>query len=395
MKYDFTTAPDRRNTGSLKWDQMAKWNPDTPEGIVPFSIADMELLPAPEISQGLAEYALSGSVFGYSGPTESYLESVTGWMRRRHHWDIQKDWIVPVGGVVPAFFVAVKQFVKPGEGVIIMTPVYYPFYLAMELSGREITRNPLIITENGYEIDFEDLEEKAKDPNNKALLFCSPHNPVGRVWTKEELERVSDICVRNNILIIDDEIHNDLIMPGHTHTVMAAVSEAAPENMLICTAPSKTFNLAGLICSNIIIPNQKLREEYKAGLMQQGHTMVGCFGYQACEIAYNKGEAWLSELLQLIWHNHLELKKYLNQHLPEIKVFDLQGTYLQWLDFNPLGMSKEELEEFMHKDALLFLDEGYIFGPEGDGYERINLACPTKVLMDGLERLVRALRSKK
>lgn len=394
MKYDFTTAPDRRNTGSFKWEQMYDWNPDTPDGIIPFSIADMELRNAPEICQGLAEYALSDKVFGYTGATDSYLDAISSWMKRRHDWEIQKDWIVSVGGVVPAFFIAVQTFVQPGEGVIIMPPVYYPFFKAMEVSGRSIARNPLIKTDQGYGIDFADLEEKAKDPNNKALLFCSPHNPVGRVWSREELERVTEICVRNDLLIINDEIHNDLIMPGSKHTIMAKVSEQAADNMLICTAPSKSFNLAGLCCSNIMVPNKELREKYRKGLSQYGHNMVGCFGYQACELAYNRAEDWLEELIRLIWHNHLELKQYLGKHLPEVKVFDLEGTYLQWMDFNALGMSNEELEGFMHREALLFLDEGYIFGTEGDGFERINIACPTRVLMEGLERMVKALRAR-
>jgi aminotransferase/cystathionine beta-lyase len=394
MKYDFVTAPNRSKTGSSKWEQMKDWNPNIPEGIIPFSVADMELKNAPEICQGLAKYATSESVFGYSQPTNSYLDSVCSWMKRRHNWDIKPEWIQVFAGVVPAFFTAVNAFTQPGEGVIIMTPVYYPFFMAMELSGRTIVRNQLIKTENSYDIDFQDLEEKAKDPNNKVLLFCSPHNPVGRVWRKEELEKVADICIRNDVLIITDEIHNDLIMPGYEHTVLATVLEEAANNMLICTAPSKTFNLAGLATSNIIIPNPKLKERFSKVSMQNGLFGVNCFGLRACEIAYTECEAWLDELNQLIYHNHLELKKYLSEHLPEVKVYDLQGTYLQWMDFNSLGMSNEELEKFMHMEALLFFDEGYVFGKEGSGFERMNIACPTKMMMDGLERLTKAIKKR-
>lgn len=391
MKYDFETAPDRSKTGSSKWEQMKTWNPNVSEDIVPFSVADMEFKNAPEICQGLSQYALSDSVFGYSLPTDSYLETVCSWMKRRHDWEIKPEWITVFPGVVPAFFTAVTAFTQPGEGVIIMTPVYYPFYMAMELSGRTIARNPLIETGSSYEIDFEDLEEKAKDPNNKVLLFCSPHNPVGRVWTKEELEKITDICLRNNVLIISDEIHNDLIMPGSEHTIMAKISKEAADNMLVCTAPSKTFNLAGLATSNIIISNPELRERFSKVATQNGLFSVNCFGLRACEIAYSQCEAWLDELNQLIYHNHLELKKYMAENLPQIKVYDLQGTYLQWMDFRALGMSKEELEKFMHLEALLYFDEGYVFGDEGTGYERMNIACPTKVMMDGLERLKKAL----
>ncbi|MCM3570954.1 MalY/PatB family protein [Neobacillus mesonae] len=390
MKYDFETLVDRSNTGSSKWEQMKKLNPDV-EGIVPYSVADMELKNPPEIIEGLKKY-LDEIILGYAVPTKGFYNAVSGWMKKRHNWEIKPEWIVNSSGVVSAFYTAVRAYTNPGDGVIINSPVYYPFYMAIEQNGRNVVKNPLINDGNTYVIDYEDLEQKAKDPKNKILLFCSPHNPVGRVWKKEELEKVADICLRNNVLIVSDEIHNDLIMPGYQHTVFAAISEEAANNMIICTAPSKTFNLAGVQASNIIIPNEALREAFQKELASIGFHQLNIFGYKACEIAYTECEEWLEQLIEHIHHNHVELKKYLAEHLPDVKVYDLEGTYLQWMDFNAYGMANDELEKFMHNEAKVFLDEGYIFGEEADGFERMNIACPTKTMMEGLERLVKAVK---
>jgi cystathionine beta-lyase len=394
MMYDFETIVDRTNTGSSKWEGMLKANPDVSRGIVPFSVADMELKNPPEIIDGLKKY-IDSAILGYTMPTESYLNAVCGWMKKRHGWDIKPEWIMGSAGVVEAFFSAIKAMTEPGDGVIIMSPVYYPFYFAIEKNNRNVIKSPLINTGSSYEIDFNDLERKARDPKNKILLFCSPHNPVGRVWRKEELEKVGDICLRNNVLIISDEIHFDLIMPGHDHTVFASISEELADNMIVCTAPSKTFNLAGMQTSNIIIPNKKIRDAYFKQVESNGFFSLSILGYKACEIAYTKCEGWLNELIKLIYHNHLELKKYIEENIPKIKVYDLEGTYLQWMDFRGLGLNKEELEKFNQKEAQLFFDEGYMFGEEGTGFERMNLACPTKVLMEALERLKKAVNKLK
>lgn len=383
--YDFETVVNRTNTGSSKWEQMKGWNPNVSEEAIPFSVADMEFKNPPEIIEGLKEY-LDSSILGYTQPTENYLKAVCGWMEKRHNWKINSEWIVGSAGVVGAFYSAIRAFSNPGDGIIIMSPVYYPFYSAIELNNRKVVKNPLINTGSSYEIDFNDLEMKAKEHTNKILLFCSPHNPTGRVWTKEELEKVGEICLKNNILIISDEIHFDLIMPDHKHTVFASLSDELANNTIVCTAPSKTFNLAGMQTSNIIIPNEDLRETYVKEIQSQGVFSLNILGYKACEIAYTKCEKWLDELLGLIYHNHLELKKYMEENIPEIKVHDLQGTYLQWMDFNGLGLDKDELEKLMHENELFF-DEGYVFGEEGNGFERMNLACPTKTMMVGLERL--------
>lgn len=392
MKYDFETVIKRANTGSAKYEQMKGWNPNVSEDVVPFSVADMELKNAPEIIEGLKKY-IDSTILGYTMPTENYISSVCGWMKRRHNWDVKPEWIVGSPGVVGAFYSAIKAITEPGDGIIIMTPVYYPFFSAIGKNQRNLVRNPLIQDGDTYLVDYDDLEEKAKDPRNKVLLFCSPHNPVGRVWKRDELEKIADICLRNNVVIISDEIHFDLIMPGHEHIVFASISEAAANNMIVCTAPSKTFNLAGMHTSNIIIPNKEIRDMYLREVESNGFFSLNIMGYKACEIAYNECGEWLDELVGLVHHNHKVLKGFMNEHLPEVKVFPLEGTYLQWMDFNDLGYDKDELERLLHMEAEVFFDEGYVFGEEGNGFERMNIACPTKVMVEGLERLKKTLKN--
>ncbi|MDD4239254.1 MAG: pyridoxal phosphate-dependent aminotransferase [Desulfotomaculaceae bacterium] len=386
MGYDFETFVDRSDTGSGKWEQMRKWNPNVSKGVVPFSVADMEFKNPPEITEGLKKY-IDSTILGYTQPTENYLNAVCGWMKRRHDWVVRKEWIIGSPGVVNAFFQAVKAFTEQEDGIIIQPPVYYPFYIAVESNNRTLVKNPLIFTGLNYVIDYDDLEQKARNPKNKILLFCNPHNPVGRVWTPEELTRVGDICLRNNVLIISDEIHFDLIMPGHKHNVFANISEELANNIIVCTAPSKTFNLAGMQTSSIIIPNEKIRKAYLQEMASNGFYSLNILGYKACEIAYTECEEWLEQLLGLIYHNHLKLKEFIEKNLPVIKVIKLEGTYLQWMDFRGLGLNKDELEKLMHFAAEVFFDEGYLFGEEGAGFERMNLACPTRIMMGGLKRL--------
>jgi aminotransferase/cystathionine beta-lyase len=392
LKYDFEKIVDRKNVGSYKWDQMKGWNPNVSENVIPFSVADMELKNPPEIIEGLKNF-IDSNILGYTGPTPKYYDSVCRWMKKRHNWEIDQNWIVNTPGVVTAFFEGIKAFSEPGDGVIIMPPVYYPFYNAIELNDRKIVRNSLLDTGKSYKIDFDDLESKAKKSENKILLFCSPHNPTGRVWTEDELKRIGKICLENDIFIISDEIHNDLIMPGYEHTVFATLSEKLANNMIVCTAPSKTFNIAGLQNSNIIIPNNEIRKKYKKQLEKDSIELVNMIGLKACELAYNKSEEWLEELIDLIDYNQSKMQEYIKKNIPQIKVYELEGTYLQWLDFRNLEMTDEELEKLMHKDAELFFDEGYIFGEEGSGFERWNIACPTSYIMDGLERLKETIDS--
>lgn len=387
MKYDFKTLVDRTGCGSGKWDAMREKVSDLPEGIVPFSVADMEFKNPPEIAEGLKKY-MDTHILGYTSPTKQYYETVCAWMKEQHNWEVDPESIVCTLGVVPALFTAVKAFCQPGDGVIVMPPVYYPFYAAAENGGCNIKRCPLIYENHTYSINFDLLETIASQEDSKMLIFCSPHNPVGRVWKKEELKRVGEICLKHNVRIVSDEIHFDLILPGHTHTVFATAGDFG-DKVIVCTAPSKTFNLAAMQTSNIVIPNQKDRERF---LEIQGHQGPGALGLEACRIAYTQCKPWMEEMLETINSNYHFAVSFLQTHLPEIVPIQLEGTYLLWLDCTALGKTKEELEDMMVHKAYLFLDEGYLFGEEGAGFERVNLACPQWVLEAGLKRFEKAVR---
>ncbi|MCC8108433.1 MAG: pyridoxal phosphate-dependent aminotransferase [Planctomycetes bacterium] len=391
--YDFTATIDRTRLGSSKWQGMRELNPDVPDGIVPFSVADMELREPPEIIQGLKDY-LDNVVLGYAVATPEYDAAVCGWMKKRHGWDIRPEWIVECNGVVPALFTAVNAFTEPGDGVILLTPVYYPFFMAVEKNGRTIVTCDMVVRDGRYRIDFVELEKKAADPKNTLLIFCNPHNPVGRVWERDEIERLGTICLRHGVQVVSDEIHFDLVMPGHKHVVYSTISPEFADNAVVCTAPSKTFNLAGMQTSNIIIQNPELRRRFCHELGKTGFFSCNVLGYKACEIAYSRCEPWLDELLVLLDANRRAVEDFMKTHIPKIIVYPLEGTYLQWWDCRALGLDHKELESFMIRDALLFLDEGYIFGAAGRGFERINLACPTATLIEALERLRTALGKK-
>jgi len=389
--YDFETAPSRRGVGAAKWEGMySEAKVPLPDDIIPFSVADMELRNPPEIVEGLKTH-LNNVVLGYTRPTKSYFDAVVGYMKKWHNWDIDKEWIVPFSGVVPALFNAIKSLTAPGDGVIIMTPVYYPFYMAIEKTGRQAVKNPLLDDGERFSIDYADLEQKAQQKENTMLILCSPHNPIGRVWKKEELERVAEICLRNNVLVVSDEIHFDLILKGYEHTVFSTLSEEIAQNCIVCTSPSKTYNLAGIACGNIIIKNPELREKFTDEMGRNGTFSQALLAYKACELAYTECGQWYQELLELLERNKRLTETFIKEQLPMLKVRELQGTYLIWIDCRALGMDKKELERFMQEKALLFLDEGYIFGDAGAGFERINLACPTKVLESALLRLKKAV----
>jgi putative C-S lyase len=391
--YDFTTVIDRRNCGADKWELMKKQNQNVPRDIVPLSVADMEFKNPPEIIDGLKNY-LSDLVLGYPCVTNSYKDAVISWMKKRHNWKINPDWIENSPGVVSALYNAVKTFTEPGEGVIIFSPVYHPFFSAIESNKRKLVESKLLLENGKYVIDFDDFEKKAKDANNKLLLFCSPHNPVGRVWTKEELCRVAEICLCNNIKIVSDEIHADIIMPDFKHIVFSTLSDEVADNCVVCTAPSKTFNIAGLQTSNIIIKDETLRKRFYAGMSESAFHSLNILGYKACEIAYTQCEKWLDELMLVINKNKIFAENFMKHRIPEIKVFNMEGTYLQWWDCRGLNMDHKTLEEFMTQDALLFFTQGYIFGDGGKCFERINLACPESTLEKALLRLEKAVKSK-
>lgn len=389
MKYDFTGIPDRTGLGSAKWNSAKNASIDA----VPLSVADMEFFTAPQIKNALSRLAQE-QVLGYTEPTDEYFDAVISWMKRRHDFNVKKEEIVLTAGVVNALGILLEAVTKPGDGVIILTPVYYPFDMAVLAKSRSFVYSELKLSDGRYEIDFSDLEKKAQLPSTKAIIFCNPHNPIGRVWSKEELQRVADICNRNGVFIIDDEIHNDLIMSGYTHTVMATLDERTKNNIAVCTAPSKTFNLAGLQCSNIIIPNEKARAKTKACMMISMQNHLNIFAYEACKTAYNECEDWLGELLTVIEDNAKYVEGFMSQHFPEIKVFPLEGTYLQWLDMSSLGLTHVELREML-ENADIFFDWGEMFGDLGRGFQRINLACAKSTLIKTMERFRKAVEEKR
>ena len=388
MGYDFTTIIDRSACGSSKWAGMRKIDPHTGPDVLPMSTADMEFLTAPEIREGLKTY-IDTVIQGYTDPTQAYFDAVLDWQRRRHGYEGKQDWIVTTSGVVPAIFSLVNLLTEPGDGIIIQQPVYYPFSLAAKLTGRRLVNNALIRKEETYEIDFDDLEAKARDPRNKILIFCNPHNPVGKVWSREDLERLVEICAANHVFIIDDEIHNDLVMPGHRHTALPTVSAEASRICAYCTAPSKTFNLAGMQLSNIFIEDPEVRGRLSLSKLMGMSLSQVAISYEACRLAYEKGEPWLEELLQVVDGNAKYVASFLAEHIPQARCYPLEGTYLLWVDFGGLGLHHKELERLM-LSAKLFLDEGAMFGKEGRGFERFNLALPRSAVESAMARLLKA-----
>lgn len=401
MPNDFDIEIDRRYTGSVKWefaidseDPSQKSRTDTCFGsnrVLPMWVADMDF-PSPEpVIKALQKRAQHG-IFGYTQPDQAYLEAVTGWMKKRHGWHVEESWIVTTQGVVPALHLLVRALTQPGDKILIQRPVYYPFFSAIEKNGCRIVSNSLVMNDGQYRMDYDDLETKAADPDVKLAILCSPHNPVGRVWTREEIQRFGHICLRNHVRVISDEIHGDLVYPGVTFSPFAVADSAFQENTVVCTAPSKTFNLAGLQTSNIFIPDIKIRQKFKESLLANGLFGLNPFGMTACRVAYEEGEPWLEDLLHYLKANLDALINFFDSEIPEIRVIHPEGTYLVWLDCRSLGLDKHQLRNLFLNQARVFLDEGSLFGPEGDGYERINIACPRSLLMEALERIVAAIK---
>lgn len=390
-QYDFETVTPRYEIGAPKWLAIKKYFPEEPEGIIPFSVADMELPMAPEIVEGLQKF-VGKYALGYGKATKEYVDAVCKWMKERHNWEIKPEWLVYTRGVVNAFYESVRAFTDPGDGVIMCTPIYYPMYDSILKNGRKLAECQMLNKKTHYELDFELLEELAKKPENKLLIFCNPHNPGGRVWTREELQKVADICIANDVIIASDEIHFDLLAPGVEHTVFANLSPEVAQHCVIMTAPSKTFNLAGLETSNIIIPNEDLRKRYVTQI-EQGFMDPRCclLGFEACRIAYTECGEWLDQLNDLIAGNAKLVEDFLKKEFPETCCMKMEGTYLLWMDFSALGIESKKMGEVLRKDGKLFFDDGYIFGPDGEGYERWNLACPRKYVEEALPRLKEVL----
>ena len=391
MQYDFENISSRFGIGSKKWQEM-KNNPLLTDEVIPFSVADMELKTAPEITNGLKNF-IDNNVLGYAGSNKKYRQSVCNWMKTHHNWEVQEDWLVEAHSVVNAFFTAVKAFTKKGDGIILFTPVYYPMYKAIEINGRKLVEVPLINNNISYDIDWTLLENKATDKNTTMLILCSPHNPCSRIWTKEELSRISEICLKNNVFVVSDEIHSDLIMPGFKHVSYGTISKEVRQNCIICTAPSKTFNLAGMQLSNIFIPNENYRKLFQAEQATDADFACSILSYEACRLAYTHCEARLQQLITLISTNKQIIIDFMQKYFPQVKITELQATYLLWMDFRSFNLSFHELERINHEKACLYFDEGYLFGKAGEGFERWNLACPTKYIKFALNRLYEAYKN--
>lgn len=388
MGFDFDAVVDRKGTNSLKYD-FAKER-GKPEDVLPLWVADMDFPTAPAIQRRL-EQAVRHGIFGYTEGKEDYAQAVQGWYRKNFGWETQAEWIVKTPGVVFALAMAVRAFTEEGDGVLIQQPVYYPFSSVVKANRRKLVNSPLRQVDGYYQIDFEDFEKKIVDYRVKLFILCSPHNPVGRVWKEWELRKLGEICLRYGVRVVSDEIHSDFVWPGNCHQVFAALSPDYADITAVCTAPSKTFNLAGLQAANIFIPNRQMRNQFRHEIGSAGYSQLGTLGLAACQAAYEEGGEWLGELKAYIWGNYQFLRQYLKEQTPQIHPDTLEGTYLAWLDFRELGLDEEKREELIVEKARLWLDSGAMFGKEGEGFERINLACPRATLREALERLKGAL----
>lgn len=388
VTYDFDRIVDRRNTDCLKYDFAVQRG--RPKDVLPFWVADMDFSIAQEIEDALVKRCQHG-IFGYSEATDGYFAALQNWYLKHFNWQVQRPWLIKTPGVVFALAMAVKAFTEPGDGVLVQQPVYYPFTEVIRDNDREVVNAPLALVNGHYEIDFADLEQKLANPKVKLMFLCSPHNPVGRVWTKEELLKVGDLCLKYNVITVSDEIHSDFVWDDNTHTPFATLGEEYQQNCIVCTAPSKTFNIAGLQVSNIFIPNQKLRRAFRKQIDAAGYSQLNTLGLVACQAAYTYGEEWLTQVKAYIRSNITFVDDYLKQNLPQIKMLPIEGTYLVWLDCSALGMTADEREQWLWHEAKLWLDGGGIFGKEGEAFERINVACPRATLLQGLEQLKAAV----
>lgn len=384
----FDERIEREHTDSLKYDFKAARH--KPEDVLPFWVADMDFRAPAEVIDALAQSARYG-VFGYSDSGADYFAPLHDWYLSRFGWATEPEWLVKTPGVVFAICAAIRALTREGDAVLIQQPVYYPFAQSVRDNNRVLVNNPLREQDGRYSIDFDDLEAKIVRHHVRLFLLCSPHNPVGRVWTKEELARIGAVCARHGVRVVSDEIHGDLVYPGSRQRVFASVSPEFSKLAVVCTSPSKTFNLAGLQNSNIFIPNPEIRRLFLAELDRCGYSQPNLPGLVACRAAYRCGRPWLDKLLEYLAGNVRFTEQFLAAHLPQVRLTPPQGTYLLWLDFRPLGLSEAELENLVVQKARLWLDRGVLFGAEGAGFERINVACPRQVLAEGLARLAQAV----
>ncbi len=385
---DFDTIVDRRNTNCLKYDFAKRLG--MPEDVLPLWIADMDFKTSSYIQDALKQRVEHG-IFGYSEVQEAYFEALRGWMKKRYDWEISRSWLVKVPGVVFALGMAVKAFTGQGDKVLIQPPVYYPFREIIEDNGREVVSNTLIYgADNRYHIDFDDFEQKIIQEKIKLFFLCNPHNPVGRVWTQEELTRMGDICYKHHVPVVSDEIHADFVFRGK-HQVFAKLKKQYEEITITCTSPSKTFNLAGLQISNILIANPQMKRAFRKQIAETGYSQLSIMGLAACEAAYRNGEEWYEAMYRYVQENIDFTKAYVEKNLTGVTMVAHEGTYLVWLDFGGTGLNMEQIEHLIIHEAKLWLDSGKIFGDSGQGFQRINVACPRRVLEEALSRIKAAL----
>lgn len=388
--FDFDKLIDRRGTHSLKYDFAARRG--MPDEILPLWVADMDFASPPAVLEALSERVRHG-VFGYSDAAdEGYFNALRDWFKRRFDWDIEQKWLVKTPGVVFALSTAIRALTQPGDAVLIQQPVYYPFESVIKVNERRLVVNQLLLQDGKYRMNLEEMERQIVDEKVRMFILCSPHNPVGRVWSREELIAVGRLCAKYDIYVVADEIHADFVYSAYRHQVYAALGPEFAERCILCTAPTKTFNLAGLQISNIFIPNERIRRSYLKEIARTGYSQPNLMGLIACQAAYEKGEEWLEELLKYLEGNLAFVRSFLQEKLPQVRLVEPEGTYLVWLDFRALGLSDKELDELIVKKAGLWLDGGSMFGAGGEGFQRINIACPRSLLEEALNRLEKAFK---
>ena len=385
---NFDEIIERKGTDCLKYDFAVKRG--KPEDVLPFWVADMDFRTTSYVEDALIERAKHG-IFGYSESQEDYFHAIAGWMHRRHHWDVEPDWLIKTPGVVFALAMAVKAFTEAGDCVLIQQPVYYPFSEVIQDNGRVVVSNDLYLgTDNRYPMDLEDFEQKIVEHHVKLFLLCNPHNPSGRVFTREELTGMGEICLKHGVTVVCDEIHNDFVFQGE-HTVFASIKKEYADISVTCTSPSKTFNLASMLISNIFIPNEKLRQRFQHEVNAAGISQLSVLGLVATQAAYEHGDEWYEKMMAYVKSNIDYARNYVEEYLPGVKMINGEGTYLVWLDFRGTGIETEELDRRIIYDAKLWLDSGKIFGKTGEGFQRINVAAPRKTITECFERIRKIL----
>ena len=382
MKYDFDEVIPRRSTGSYKWDSSPR------EDVLPLWVADMDFRTAEPVVAALRRRVEHG-IFGYTRVPDAYYDALIQWFDWRHGWSIRRDWVIYTSGVVPAVSAIIKALTVPGDRVLVQTPVYNCFFSSIRNNGCETVASPLLHADGTYTVDFDDFEKKAADPRVKLFLLCNPHNPGGRVWTRDELRRMGEICLRNGVTVVADEIHCELVFPGYTYTPFASLSPELEACSVTCNSPSKAFNIAGLQIANIVAPDAAVRARIDRAININEVCDVNPFGVEALIAAYREGEEWLSQLLVYLKENDTFMREFCARHLPQFPLTRLEGTYLEWQDCRVLGVPSAQLEQQLIDKVGLWLNAGTMYGAEGEGFMRWNIACPRSRLLDGLERFCR------